>query len=156
MILYESEIEQISLELLRDENGYVILYGPDLLEGASPERGYSEVVLKNRLRAAINRINPRIPEEAREETYKKALRTQALTVIDNNEAFHHLLTEGVDVKFSVGDGKAAPTRSGWWTSRFRRIMSFWPSTSSQWWRIMSINVRILFFSSTACRWWSSN
>jgi len=106
MILYESEIEQISLELLRDENGYVILYGPDLLEGASPERGYSEVVLKNRLRAAINLINPRIPEEAREEAYKKALRTQALTVIDNNEAFHHLLTEGVDVKFSVGDGKS--------------------------------------------------
>jgi type I restriction enzyme R subunit len=106
MILYESEIEQISLELLRDENGYVILYGPDLLEGASPERGYSEVVLKNRLRAAIDRINPRIPEEAREEAFKKALRTQALTVIDNNEAFHHLLTEGVDVKFSVGDGKS--------------------------------------------------
>ena len=46
MIIYESEIEQISLELLRDENGYAILYGPDLLEGASPERGYSEVVLK--------------------------------------------------------------------------------------------------------------
>jgi type I restriction enzyme R subunit len=106
MILYESEIEQISLELLRDENGYVILYGPDLLEGASPERGYSEVVLKNRLRTAIDRINPRIPEEAREEAYKKALRTQALTVIDNNEAFHSLLTEGVDVKFSVGEGKS--------------------------------------------------
>ncbi|NLI41404.1 MAG: type I restriction endonuclease subunit R, partial [Caldisericales bacterium] len=105
-ILYESEIEQISLELLRDENGYVILYGPDLLEGASPERGYSEVVLKNRLRAAINRINPRIPEEAREEAYKKALRTHSLTVIDNNEAFHHLLTEGVDVKFSIGEGKS--------------------------------------------------
>jgi len=105
-ILYESEIEQISLELLRDENGYVILYGPDLLECTSPERGYSEVVLKNRLRTAIDRINPRIPEEAREEAYKKALRTQALTVIDNNEAFHHLLTEGVDVKFSVGDGKS--------------------------------------------------
>ena len=106
MILYESEIEQISLELLRDENGYDVAYGPDLLEGASPERGYSEVVLKNRLRTAIDRINPRIPEEAREEAYKKALRTQALTVIDNNEAFHHLLTEGVDVKFSVGDGKS--------------------------------------------------
>ena len=58
------------------------------------------------MRAAIDRINPRIPEEAREEAYKKALRTQALTVIDNNEAFHHLLTEGVDVKFSVGDGKS--------------------------------------------------
>ena len=67
---------------------------------------YSDVVLESRLRAAIDRINPRIPEEAREEAFKKALRTQALTVIDNNEAFHRLLTEGVDVKFSVGDGKS--------------------------------------------------
>ncbi len=105
-ILYESEIEQISLELLRDENGYSITYGPDLLEGATPERTFTEVILNTRLRAAIDRINPRIPEEAREEAFKKALRTQALTVIDNNEAFHHLLTEGVDVKFSVGDGKS--------------------------------------------------
>ncbi len=105
-ILYESEIEQISLELLRDENGYSITYGPDLLEGATPERTFTEVILNARLRAAIDRINPRIPEEAREEAFKKVLRTQALTVIDNNEAFHRLMTEGVDVKFSVGDGKS--------------------------------------------------
>ena len=104
--IYESEIEKIALELLRDENGYTVLYGPDLLEGAHPERSFTEVILKVRLRAAIDRINPRIPEEAREEAFKKALRTQALTVIDNNEAFHHLLTEGVDVKFSVGEGKS--------------------------------------------------
>ncbi len=106
MILYESEIEEIALELLRGENGYVLAYGPELLEGDSPERGYSEVVLQNRLRAAIDRINPRIPEEAREEAFKKVLRTYALTVIDNNEAFHHMLTEGVDVKFNVGEGKS--------------------------------------------------
>lgn len=106
MILYESEIEQITLELLHDENGYVILYGPDLLEGAHPERTFTEVILKSRLRAAINHLNPHIPEEAREEAYKKVLRTQALTVIDNNEAFHALLTEGVDVKFSIGEGKS--------------------------------------------------
>jgi type I restriction enzyme R subunit len=106
MILYESEIEQIALELLRDENHYSILYGPDLLEGAHPERTFTDVILPNRLRAAIDRINPHIPEVACEEAFKKALRTQALTVIDNNEAFHRLLTDGVDVKFGVGDGKS--------------------------------------------------
>ncbi len=105
-ILFESEIEQISLELLRDKNGYSIAYGPDLLEGSHPERTFTEVILKTRLRTAIDRINPRIPEEAREEAFKKALRTQALTVIDNNETFHCMLTEGVDVKFNVGDGKS--------------------------------------------------
>ena len=35
MILYESEIEQIALEILHDENGYDLLYGPDMSEGAS-------------------------------------------------------------------------------------------------------------------------
>jgi len=106
MILYESEIEQITLELLRDENGYAVAYGPDLLEGASPERTFTEAILKARLRAAIERLNPHIPAAAREEAFKKVLRTQALTVIDNNEAFHRLLTAGVDVKFGVGDGKS--------------------------------------------------
>ncbi|MGD0708513.1 MAG: type I restriction endonuclease subunit R [Anaerolineaceae bacterium] len=106
MILYESEIEEVALKLLRDENGYALAYGPDLLEGATPERVYSDIVLQNRLRAAVDRLNPRIPDEAREEAFKKVLRTQALTVIENNEAFHSLLTEGVDVKFGVGEGKS--------------------------------------------------
>ena len=106
MILYESEIEEFALELLRDENGYTVLYGPDLLEGSHPERAYNEVILKTRLRAAIDRLNPHIPAEAREEAFKKALRTQSLTLIDNNEAFHCLLTEGVDVKFGIGGGKS--------------------------------------------------
>jgi len=104
--LYESEIEQIALELLRDENGYTILYGPDLAEGVNPERVYSEAILQARLRAAIDRLNPHIPVEACEDAFKKAQRASALTVIDNNEAFHGLLTEGVDVKFGVGEGKS--------------------------------------------------
>ena len=29
----------------------------------------------------------------------------SLTVIDNNEYFHLLLTEGVDVKFGIGEGR---------------------------------------------------
>ena len=75
--LYESEIEQITLELLRDENGYAIRYGPDLLEGANPERIFSEVILQARLHAAIDRLNPHIPAEAREDAFKKALRAPA-------------------------------------------------------------------------------
>ena len=92
--------------MVKDENDYTVLYGPDLVEGANPERNYSEVSLQARLRLAIDRINPRIPIEARDDAFKQALRTPALTVIDNNEAFHRLLTEGVDVKFSIGEGKS--------------------------------------------------
>lgn len=103
--IYESEIEQIALDLLRDENGYDVRFGPDLAEGAGKERDYNEVVLSARLRSAIDRINPKIPAGARDEAFKKVMRSAALTVIDNNEAFHRLLVEGVDVKFSIGDGK---------------------------------------------------
>src|SRR5690242_1331202 len=103
--LFESEIEKIAIDLLHDENGYDIRFGPNLAEGASKERDYNEVVLSARLRAAIDRINPNIPAGARDDAFKKVMRSAALTVIDNNEAFHRLLVDGVDVKFSVGDGK---------------------------------------------------
>ena len=112
MIIYESEIEQIALDILRDENGYTVLFGPDITVGAGlqpaqikPEREYTEVVLQNRLREAIDRINPSIPAEAQEEAFKKALRTASVNLLDNNEAFHRMLTEGVDVKFGIGEGK---------------------------------------------------
>lgn len=105
-LITESEIEHIALDLLRDEKGYKVLYGPDLAEGANPERVFSEVILQARLRAAIDRLNPHIPAEAREDAFKRTLRTPAFSVIDNNEAFHRLLIEGIDVKFSIGDGKS--------------------------------------------------
>ncbi|MHC1783823.1 MAG: type I restriction endonuclease subunit R [Anaerolineaceae bacterium] len=103
---FESEIELLALELLRNVNSYAVRFGPDLLEGPCQERGLADPVLKTRLREAIDRLNPRIPVGAREEAFKKVLRSQALTLIDSNEAFHLLLTEGVDVKFSVGEGKS--------------------------------------------------
>jgi type I restriction enzyme, R subunit len=104
--LYESEIEQIALDILRDENGYAVAFGPEISEGDRKEREYTEVVLQGRLRDAIVRLNPAIPAEAREEAEKKALRTVSLNLIENNEAFHRMLTDGIDVKFSIGGGKA--------------------------------------------------
>ena len=69
--MYESEIEQIALDILRDKNGYTVLFGPDISEGELKEREYTEVVLQNRLRDAIDRINPSIPADARKEAFKR-------------------------------------------------------------------------------------
>ncbi|MCX5806609.1 MAG: type I restriction endonuclease subunit R [Proteobacteria bacterium] len=106
-VIAESEIEQIALEILRGENRYNdILYGPDISEGPAKEREYTEVILQTRLRAAIDHINPTMPIDARDDAFKMAIRTTFTTVIDNNETFHRLLTEGVDVKFGIGEGKS--------------------------------------------------
>ncbi len=102
----ESEIEQIALNALRDDNGYSVLFGPDMAEGPGKERGYGDIILQARLRAAIDRLNPTIPAAARDEAFKKAMRADALTLLANNEDFHRLLTDGMDIKFGIGDGKA--------------------------------------------------
>ena len=107
MVLYESEIEQIALDTLCDENGYTVLYGPDLAEGYYKEREYSEVLLSNRLRRTIDRLNPLIPAAAREEAFKRVLRTVSIDPLENNEALHSLLTEGIDIKFGIGEGKTS-------------------------------------------------
>lgn len=59
-ILTESEIEQFALDILKDLD-YKIFHGPDIAwDGKSPERSkeqnYKDVVLLERLREAINRI----------------------------------------------------------------------------------------------------
>mgnify|MGYP001313694816 FL=1 len=102
----ENEIEQIALDILNEDLGYTVLYGPDLAEGESKEREYTEVVLQQRLKNAIDKLNPEIPADAREEAFKKALRTTTISLFENNQAFHRMLTEGIDVKFGIGDGKA--------------------------------------------------
>jgi type I restriction enzyme R subunit len=95
-ILTEDEIEQMALQTLR-EQGY------DIQNGTSLERQYNEVILINRLQNAVKKINPEIPADIIEEAVKNVLRVQFTTLLANNEAFHKLLTEGVDVKGRDGE-----------------------------------------------------
>ncbi|GIU68812.1 MAG: hypothetical protein KatS3mg002_0048 [Candidatus Woesearchaeota archaeon] len=95
----ESEVEEAALDILR-ELGWTILHGPDISEGGSnEERKYSEVVLVNRLRNALERINKDIPEEAIQEAIKKVLRTDSQNQIINNQQFHKMVVNGVDVEY---------------------------------------------------------
>ena len=101
--LTESSIENWAIELLQAQ-GYTYLYGPDIApESATAERAlYDEVVLVERLRAAVRRINPQIPPAVQDEAIAQVLRIASPDVLANNEAFHRLLTEGVPVTVQVG------------------------------------------------------
>ena len=62
----ESIAEDAALEWF-GELGYAVGHGPHLAPGepAAERDSFSEVVLVGRLREAIRRLNPAIPEEAR-------------------------------------------------------------------------------------------
>jgi type I restriction enzyme R subunit len=107
-IMAESEVEEAVLEILK-ELGYSMAFGPEIaVDGTAPERtSYSEVILTERTRNAIDRLNPKIPREAKEEAFRKLLRTESHLLIQNNKTFHKMLVDGVNVEYKRKDGSIA-------------------------------------------------
>ncbi len=103
--ILESDIEEISLEILT-ELGYECFLGPDIAhDGPTPMRtSYSEVILRDQLSNSVEKLNPSIPREARAEALKKVLRTASPHLIKNNQAFHQMLVDGIDVEYRRADG----------------------------------------------------
>ena len=103
-VITESQVEEACLEIF-EELEYSILHGPDISEGGkNPERKYNEVVLVERLRNALVRINPHIPQEAIEEAIKRILRIDSPNLIINNQNFHRMIVNGVPVEYKRKDG----------------------------------------------------
>ena len=101
----ESVVEDAALEWL-GAIGYAVAHGPDIApDSSSPERrSYSDVVLVERLRLALTNINPTIPSDAIEDAIRKLLRAESPSLVENNERFHRLACDGVDVEYRRPDG----------------------------------------------------
>ncbi len=103
-IITENDIEQIAINYLLNL-GYSHISGTDISpDSEHPERHYNDVVLITRLRDAIDKLNPAITQDAKEDALKKVLRTDSPNPLINNENFHKYLTEGVDVEVRTSDG----------------------------------------------------
>lgn len=96
----ESNVEELAIELL-EAQGYKYL-SPE--EQESERENLDEVVLKKRLKDAIDRINPNKPEVVREQAFKAVLNLASQNIIENNENFHRMLTDGIDAEFLAADG----------------------------------------------------
>ncbi len=109
----EDAVEQTAIEWLR-ELGYEVAHGPDIAyDGSAPERdvvaNYGDVVLAGRLRAALERINPDLPVAAIDEALRIVTNPRSPALIENNRAFHRMLTDGVGVSWMGDDGEAHDT-----------------------------------------------
>ena len=111
MSLNESIVEDAALDWF-GELGFANGHGPEIAPGepGAERASFGDVVLVGRLRDAIHRLNPLIPEEAQEEALRKVLRLDTATFIGNNRAFHKMLRDGVEVEYRRSDGSIAGDR----------------------------------------------
>jgi len=105
-VITESVVEEAALDWFKGL-GYQYLPGPDIAcDGTRPERAsYADVILRDRLTAALRALNPLIPAEALEDTFKKVTRSESPSLILNNWNFHKMLSEGVDVEYRNKEGR---------------------------------------------------
>ncbi len=125
MSLNESSVEAAALEWF-GELGYAVGHGPHLAPGesAAERDSFGEVVLVGRLREAIRRLNPAIPEEAREEALRKVLRVGTPALVQTNRAFHRMLRDGIPVECVQQEPSPQPSPSGRGSVQYRGGFDF--------------------------------
>src|SRR5436305_7056577 len=105
--LTEADVERSLLEQFR-EIGYETAQGPEIAPGGerSERKTWGDVVLRDRLRAALVRINAHLPAGAVEEALRKMGRLESPSLVQNNRRFHQRVVEKVDVEVQL------PARAG--------------------------------------------
>ena len=102
----ESIVEDAALSWL-EAVGWRVTHGPDIAPDtpAAERRSYGEVVLDQRLRDALARLNPSLPAEALEDAFRKLTRPEGADLIQRNRALHRLLVDGVTVEYRTREGE---------------------------------------------------
>lgn len=120
----EDQLELEALDWLT-ETGYKHLYGPDIApDGPAPERStFQQVLLTDRLRNAIQRLNPAVPASARDDALRQVLNLDTPVLLSANRHFHALLVNGVPVEYQL-DGE---TRGD-----FVRLIDFTDVSANDW------------------------
>ncbi|MEW5798873.1 MAG: type I restriction endonuclease subunit R [Bacteroidota bacterium] len=98
--LTENIIEVSAIETLQSL-GWDYIHGLTIAPEAeqSERENFEQVVLTNRLRKVVARINPLIPENAREQAIQKVLRIFSPDLLHNNETFQQFLVEKVKIPY---------------------------------------------------------
>ena len=101
----ESVVESAALAWLKSI-GWQVAHGPDIGPDmpAAERRDYGEVVLSQRLRDALARLNPELPAEALDDAFRKLASPEGADLVQRNRTLHRLLVDGVTVEYRSADG----------------------------------------------------
>jgi type I restriction enzyme R subunit len=101
----ESVVEQAALAWL-ESAGWQIRNGAEIAPGepAAERDDYVQVVLAQRLRDALARLNSALPAEGLDDAFRKLTRPDGAGLVVRNRALHRLLVDGVTVEYRDSDG----------------------------------------------------
>jgi len=123
----ESTVEEAALAWLAS-SGFSVAHGPEIAVGQpGAERSdptYRDVVLEWRLREALVRLNPELPQEALDDAFRKIVRADGPSLIERNRAVHRMLVDGVTVEYRRPDGPIAGART--------RVIDFEDPEANDW------------------------
>jgi len=102
----ESVVEEAAVAWL-ESTGWQVAHGPDIAPDmpAAERADYGEVVLAQRLRDALSRLNPTLPAEALEDAFRKLTRPEGADLVQRNRALHRLLVDDVTVEYRDAEGE---------------------------------------------------
>ena len=103
-MITEDQLEQECLEWFK-ELEWQVLCGYDIASGeAAAERdNYKQVILKDRLLAALQRLNPHLPQQCIEDVAHQLINMDFTILIQNNRQFHDYLINGIQVEYEGED-----------------------------------------------------
>ncbi len=86
--------------------GYEYKFGPDIATGGIlVERDFKDVILENRLRQGLKRLNPDLPDKAIDEAVYKLKSVEHPNSEIANKEIYRMLTEGVKVEVENEEGE---------------------------------------------------
>jgi type I restriction enzyme R subunit len=96
----ESEVEEYAIGWFQ-ELGYDYGYGPDITGDGGDREDHRQVVLTDRLLAALKRINPGLPPAALKKAAAALSSVETPDLVESNKALHRLIIDGVRVSYTV-------------------------------------------------------
>ena len=121
----ESTVEAVALDWLASL-GWAVANGPDIAPDmpAAERADYGAVVLTERLRSALARLNPDLPDDALEDALRRLTRPSGATLEARNRDFHRMLVVGVTVEHVAADGMVRGAQV--------RVLDFGEPESNDW------------------------
>jgi len=103
-MINEDQVEQLAIEWFK-ELGYDYMHGYDISpDSEQPQRkNYQEVLLHERVKSALTKLNPTLPTSAIDEALHIISKPQHTSLIQNNREFHKQLLHGISVDIKTKD-----------------------------------------------------